>query len=465
MKICIIGTGYVGLVTGTCFAELGNEVICVDNNLSKVESLRNGIVPIYEPGLEEMIRRNYSSGRLKFSHVCNWGVKESDIIFIAVGTPSKPDGSADLSYVLEAAESIGQSIDSYKIIVNKSTSPVGTVNLIQKVVNSAIRKRGKDIEFDVVSNPEFLRESSAIDDFMKPNRIVIGAENERAVKMMKELYNHFINDGYPVLVMNPLSSEMTKYAANAMLATKISFINEISNICEKLGADVELVSKGIGTDDRIGEKFLNAGIGYGGSCFPKDVRALINISKDVGYEPRILESVESVNNRQKRKVVEIIDNIYDDTEGLVFAVWGLSFKPGTNDMRESPAINVINALLQRNAIVNVYDPKAIDEARSIFGESINYCKNQYDALNGASALILLTEWSEFKEPDFGVVKNELRDKIIIDGRNQYDRDLLESIGFKYYSVGRKQRYEKNIGNRRSRVYRQPFVPQVASAGK
>jgi UDPglucose 6-dehydrogenase len=461
----MIGTGYVGLVTGTCFAELGNEVICVDNNLSKVESLRSGIVPIYEPDLDEMIRRNYKSGRLKFSHVSNWGVKESDIIFIAVGTPSKPDGSADLRYVLEAAESIGQNIDSYKIIVNKSTSPVGTVKLIEKVIASAIRKREKHIEFDIVSNPEFLREGSAIEDFMKPNRIVIGAENARAVKMMKELYNNFIIQGYPVLVMNPLSSEMTKYAANAMLATKISFINEISNICEKLGADIELVSKGIGTDDRIGEKFLNAGVGYGGSCFPKDVRALINISKDVGYEPRILESVENVNNRQKRKVVEIIDNIYDTIDDLVFAVWGLSFKPGTNDMRESPAINVINALLQRNTIVNVYDPKAIDEARNIFKESINYCKNHYDALKGANALILLTEWNEFKDPDFRIVEKELKDKIIIDGRNQYDRDILESMGLKYYSVGRKHIYEKNIGNRRGRVYRQPFVPQIASSGK
>ncbi|HEX9060019.1 MAG TPA: UDP-glucose/GDP-mannose dehydrogenase family protein [Clostridia bacterium] len=465
MKICIIGTGYVGLVTGSCFAEIGNEVICVDNNLSKIESLRNGILPIYEPGLDEIVRRNHSNGRLKFSHVSNWAVKESDIIFIAVGTPPKPDGSADLRYVMEAAESIGQSIDSYKIIVNKSTSPIGTVNLIEKVISSTIRKRGQDIEFDVVSNPEFLREGSAVEDFMKPNRIVIGAENVRAIKMMKELYNHFIVQGYPILVMNPQSSEMTKYAANAMLATKISFINEISNICEKLGADIELVSKGIGSDERIGEKFLNAGIGYGGSCFPKDVRALINISKDLGYEPRILESVESVNNRQKRKVLEIIDNIYDSIDNLVFAVWGLSFKPGTNDMRESPSITVINALLQRDAVVNVYDPKAIDEARSIFGERVNYCENQYDALNGANALILLTEWNVFKNPDFNEIKNALKDKIIIDGRNQYNKDVLQNMGLNYYSVGRKHKYEKNIGNRRSRFYRKPLVPEVAQAGK
>lgn len=433
MKVCVIGTGYVGLVAGTCLAEMGNDVICVDNNKKKLEQLWKGIIPIYEPGLEELIKVNVSEGRLTFSDDLKTAVEKSLICFIAVGTPQGEDGSADLKYVYEVAESIGKSLNGYKVIVDKSTVPVGTADKVSEIIS-----KNTEIEFDVVSNPEFLKQGAAVDDFLKPDRVVIGSNSQKATEIMQELYSPFLRTGNPIILMDVKSAEMTKYAANSFLAVKISYANQIANICEKVGADAEMVRIGMCSDKRIGSQFLFSGIGYGGSCFPKDIKAMIKTAKDSGCSYELLESADKINKEQRKIFIEKIKSYFkNNIKNKTFAVWGLAFKPKTNDMREAPSITVINALLESGADVVAYDPKAMEAAFSIFGDKIKYAKNSYQALENADAMLLLTEWNEFRRPDFDKIKHLLKRPVIFDGRNQYDSKRLASRGFEYISVGKR----------------------------
>lgn len=433
MKITIVGTGYVGLVTGTCFAETGNQVICVDIDEQKINKLSSGQITIYEPGLEKLFERNLNDHRLSFTTDLVRGVAESEIIFLALPTPPGEDGSADLSYVLKVADQIGSLIDEYKIIVNKSTVPVGTVEKVREAVARNARS-----EFDVVSNPEFLREGVAVEDFMKPDRVIIGTHSERARKTMRELYEPFVRQGNPVLFMDEASSELTKYAANSFLAAKISFMNEIANLCERLGADVDMVRRGMGSDGRIGKRFLFAGIGYGGSCFPKDVHALVNSSTQVDYDFRILNAVMEVNRLQKTFLVPKISAYYGgDLKGKHFALWGLAFKPNTDDIREAPALYIIDALLEAGAMVTAFDPEAMDNVKRIVGDKITYAANEYACLKDADALIIATEWSLFRTPDFDRIASEMKARVIFDGRNLFNLDTMQGLGYHYESVGRR----------------------------
>lgn len=433
MKICVIGTGYVGLVAGTCLAEMGNNVICVDNNTEKLAQLEQGIIPIYEPGLEELIKTNVEQGRLTFSNNLDMAVKNSLLCFIAVGTPQGADGSADLSAVYSVAETIAKSMNDYKIIINKSTVPVGTAAEVEQIV-----KNNTSYDFDIVSNPEFLKQGAAVEDFLKPDRVIIGSDSEKATKIMQELYAPFLRTGNPVITMDVKSAEMTKYAANSFLAVKISYINEIANICEKVGADIEMVRAGMCSDRRIGSQFLFPGLGYGGSCLPKDVSAMIKTAQDYDCEHKILKSANDTNKAQRMLFVEkVLNKFSNDLKGKTFAVWGLAFKPKTNDMREAPAITIISELLERGAIIVAFDPKAIDTAKGIFGHKISYATNAYDALQGADALLLLTEWNEFRRPDFDKIKALLKTPVIIDGRNQYDKKSLKALGIEYINFGSK----------------------------
>ena len=432
MKIAVIGTGYVGLVTGTCLAETGNEVICVDIDKIKVEKMRSGLVPIYEPHLDILFERNIKAGRLNFTTSLDEGLSFGEIIFLALPTPEDEDGSADLSYVLGVADEIGKKITDYKVIVDKSTVPVGTA---EKVHHSIAKNASCD--FDVVSNPEFLREGYAVDDFLKPERIVIGSTSEKATKLMQRLYKPFVRSGNPIIIMDEKSAELTKYAANAFLATKITFMNEIANYCEKVGADVDKVRIGMGTDSRIGKRFLFPGIGYGGSCFPKDVKALQKAGRDESYDFKILDSVIEVNEKQKTILFPKIQNFFNgDLSNKKLAVWGLAFKPETDDVREAPAIYLMEKLLNNGASLSVYDPEAMPNIKKQFGETLNYCNSMYEALENADALIICTEWSIFRTPDFNKVKQLLKQSIIFDGRNLYDVEEIKKEGFIYTSIGR-----------------------------
>ncbi len=438
MKIAVIGTGYVGLVSGTCFAEVGNIVTCVDINKEKIEKLKQSIIPIYEPGLEAMVATNISNKNLFFTTDIAKAIKNVEVVFIAVGTPMGEDGSADLQYVLSVAESIGKAMENRLIIVNKSTVPVGTADKVKDVIHNTLRKRGVSIAFDIVSNPEFLKEGKAIQDFMKPDRVVIGAESAYALEKMKTLYSSFFLQHERFITMDVRSAEMTKYAANAMLATKISFMNEIANICERVGADVNKVRIGIGSDSRIGYSFIYPGCGYGGSCFPKDVLALKKLAEEVNYKAELIESVDNVNNRQKYVIAQkVIKKYGEDLIGKTFAVWGLSFKPETDDMREAPAIYIIKELVKRGAKIQAYDPKAVHEAKVCYLKDVEvtYVESKYDALKGADALLLLTEWKEFRVPDFEEIGKLLKEKVIFDGRNQYNAFDLPNKGFEYIQIG------------------------------
>ena len=438
MKIAVIGTGYVGLVSGTCFAEVGNTITCVDVNAQKIEKLKKGIIPIYEPGLEAMVLSNIANKNLFFTTDIAQAIKQVEVVFIAVGTPMGEDGSADLQYVLSVAQSIGEAMEQHLIIVNKSTVPVGTADKIKEVIASALKKRGANIAFDIVSNPEFLKEGKAIQDFMKPDRVVIGAESSYAFEKMKALYSSFFLQHERFITMDIRSAEMTKYAANAMLATKISFMNEIANICERVGADVNKVRLGIGSDTRIGYSFIYPGCGYGGSCFPKDVLALKKLAEEVNYKAELIESVDNVNNRQKLLIAEkVIKKYGKDLKGRTFAIWGLAFKPETDDMREAPAIYIIKKLIAQDAQIRAYDPKATHEAKTFYLKdyTIEYVESKYEALKGADALLLLTEWKEFRSPDFEEIGKLLKDKVIFDGRNQYNAFNLPSMGFEYIQIG------------------------------
>ena len=436
MKITIVGTGYVGLVTGTCFAEVGIDVICVDIDIKKIENLKKGISPIYEPGLDGMIARNVEKDRLHFSTDLPSCVNESDVIFIAVGTPPDEDGSADLKYVLDVARTVGKHMNQHILIVTKSTVPVGTAKKVRQAIQDELNQRSLNIEFDVASNPEFLKEGDAINDFMKPDRIVVGVESEKAQEIMSRLYKPFTLNGQPVIFMDVPSAEMTKYAANAMLATKISFINDIANLCEIIGADVNMVRKGIGSDSRIGTKFIYPGIGYGGSCFPKDVKALIKTADNVGYPMRILKAVEFVNDDQKSVLFNKFMNHFDgNVKGLTVGLWGLSFKPQTDDMREAPALIIIEKLLAHGCVVKAYDPVAMHETERRIGNRITYCKDQYEAAMDADAIFLLTEWTEFRFPNWNVLTKLIKHKVIFDGRNIYDRKELNAAGYEYFCIG------------------------------
>lgn len=432
MKICVIGTGYVGLVAGTCLSEMGNDVICVDKDLEKVEQLRKGIIPIYEPGLEELIKSCCAEGRLTFSTDLDLAVKKSQICFIAVGTPQDEDGSADLSAVFAVAKEIGKAMNGYKVIVDKSTVPVGTAEKVTEII-----KENTQFEFDVVSNPEFLKQGAAVDDFLKPDRVIIGSNSLRASDIMQELYSPFLKTGNAVITMDVKSAEMTKYAANSFLATKISFANEIANLCEKVGADAELVRIGMCMDKRIGKQFLYPGLGYGGSCFPKDVQALMKVAKDNNANYDILKATNIINKRQRLLFIDkILEKYNNDIKGKVFALWGLAFKPNTNDMREAPSITIVNKLVELGAKIVAYDPKAMDLAKKILGNKIITKDNKYDTLKGSDALIILTEWNEFRRPDFERLKQELKYPIIFDGRNIYEPDRMAKREIKYICVGR-----------------------------
>jgi len=434
MKIAVVGTGYVGLVTGTCFAETGNKVVCVDIDQSKVEKLSNGEITIYEPGLEKIFLRNIKEERLVFTTSLASVVEDVEMIFLALPTPPGADGAADLKYVLGVADELGKLIKDYKVIVNKSTVPVGTADKVR----AAIANNYKG-EFDVVSNPEFLREGVAVEDFMKPDRVVIGTTSERAKKLMSELYAPYVRQGNPIIFMDERSSELTKYAANSFLAMKISFMNEIAQLCEKMGADVDMVRRGIGSDERIGKRFLFSGIGYGGSCFPKDVQALIKSATEYTYDFKILKAVEQVNAKQKVHLVEKIKSFYQgNLQGKHFALWGLAFKPNTDDIREAPALLMIQSLLQAGAAITAYDPEAMSNAQQELGNSINYAKSQYQALEGADALLIATEWSEFRTPDFERINQLLPSKVIFDGRNLFEVAKLQQLGYQYISIGRPQ---------------------------
>jgi len=433
MKIAVVGTGYVGLVTGTCFAETGNQVICVDNNLEKVKNLKAGVIPIFEPGLEVLFNRNVEEGRLNFTTDLKEAVDASNIIFLALPTPPGEDGSADLSYILGVTKDLSSIITEYKVIVDKSTVPVGTAEKVHAIL---AEKLALDL-FDVVSNPEFLREGLAVEDFMKPDRVVVGTTSERAKKYMDQLYKPFVRQGNPVIYMDERSAEITKYAANSYLAARISFMNEIANLCEKVGANVDMVRMGMGSDSRIGKRFLFPGVGYGGSCFPKDVQALHHTSEEYDYEFKILKSVMSVNDFQKNVLFEKISNYYkDDLKGKTIAVWGLAFKPNTDDIREAPALFIIDKLLEEGAKIQAFDPEAMENVRKEYGDKISLFDNAYDTLPGADCLAIITEWSEFRNPDFDKLAKLLTSKIIFDGRNVYDIDQMEEMGFYYESIGR-----------------------------
>lgn len=433
MNITVVGTGYVGLVTGTCFAETGNQVLCIDIDKNKVNRMRNGEVPIYEPGLELIFRRNTKQGRLKFSTDLKDGVEHGEIIFLALPTPPGGDGAADLSFVMSVAEQLSIMITTYKVIVNKSTVPVGTADKVSAIL---ARNLSQDL-FDVVSNPEFLREGVAVDDFMKPDRIVVGTSSEKAKITMERLYAPFVRQGNPILIMNERSAEVTKYAANAYLATRISFMNEVANFCEKVGADVDMVRKGVGSDSRIGKRFLFAGVGYGGSCFPKDVQALVNTSDSYNYDFKILKSVLKVNRIQKSILVEKLQKYFrHDLSGKTFGIWGLAFKPNTDDIREAPALYIIEELLQLGAKVKAFDPEAMENVRKVFGDRIELVEDQYEALIGVDALVVVTEWSVFRTPSFNVMAQLMNNKAIFDGRNVFDLIEMQELGFHYESIGR-----------------------------
>ncbi len=432
MKIAVVGTGYVGLVTGTCFAETGNVVTCVDIDEKKIQKLSSGEITIFEPGLEKLFHRNIKEERLFFTTDLAEGIKDAKVIFLALPTPPGEDGSADLKYILKVAEDLGNIITDYKVIIDKSTVPVGTA----KKVRDVIGKNAK-VDFDVVSNPEFLREGVAVDDFMKPDRVVIGTSSDRAKKILLDLYAPFVRQGNPIIFMDEESAELTKYAANSFLATKITFMNEIARLCELFGADVDLVRKGIGSDERIGKRFLFPGIGYGGSCFPKDVKALVKSSSDVKYDFKILHAVEEVNKDQKKYLLQKIKRHFGSIDGKTFALWGLAFKPNTDDIREAPALEMIDELLKHGCKVQVFDPEAMKNVKNLYGDKLVYAEGQYDALEGAAALIIATEWSEFRTPDFDKIGQLLPSKVIFDGRNLFDLEKMEGCGFHYESIGRK----------------------------
>ena len=437
MKIAIVGTGYVGLVTGTCFAEIGVHVTCVDTNQDKIESLRKGVMPIYEPGLEDMVLRNVKAGRLHFTTSLEECLDDVEVVFSAVGTPPDEDGSADLSYVLAVAHTIGRAMRRYVLVVTKSTVPVGTAKKVRAVIQEELDKRGEHISFDVASNPEFLKEGTAIHDFMSPDRVVVGVESERAEKLMSKLYKPFLLNNFRVIFMDIPSAEMTKYAANSMLATRISFMNDIANLCELVGADVNMVRSGIGSDTRIGRKFLYPGIGYGGSCFPKDVKALIKTAEQKGYRMRVLQAVEEVNERQKSLLFEKLKACYNgELQGKTIALWGLAFKPETDDMREAPALVMIDRLLEAGCKVRAYDPIAMEECRRRVGDRIVYATDMYDAVLDADALLLLTEWKEFRLPSWAVIRKAMHQPLVLDGRNIYEKKEMEEQGFAYGCIGK-----------------------------
>ncbi|PLX15446.1 MAG: UDP-glucose 6-dehydrogenase [Candidatus Muiribacterium halophilum] len=447
MKVAVVGSGYVGLVAGACFADSGNDVWCVDIDEKKINDLKEGIIPIYEPGLETLVKRNHKEERLFFTTDIKEAVEKSRVIFIAVGTPPDEDGSADLRHVLSVARDIAKNMNEYKVIVDKSTVPVGTADKVKEAINEVLDKRfsqnpqskSQRPDFDVVSNPEFLKEGDAINDFLKPDRVVIGVDNDKAQETMNELYEPFVRTGHPIFFMDVKSAEMTKYAANSMLATRISFMNELALLCEKVGADIEKVRTGIGSDTRIGSSFLFAGCGYGGSCFPKDVKAIIKTAKQNGIDLEVLTSVESVNYKQKRLMFNRVMDFYNkDVNGKTFAIWGLSFKPKTDDMREAPSRVIIKNLLDNGATVRVFDPEAMDEAKRIFKDKkgITYCSSMYEACEGSDAIVLVTEWNEFRRPDFDKVKDLLKEPVVFDGRNQFKVDRMKEKGFKYFSIGR-----------------------------
>lgn len=432
MKVCVIGSGYVGLVAGACFADTGNTVTCADIDRKKIDGLKENILPIYEPGLREIVVRNQADGRLVFTTDVAQAIKDNDVIFIAVGTPPDEDGSADLKHVAAVAKTIGENMNGFKVVVDKSTVPVGTADVVTEIISSKT-----DHEFAVVSNPEFLKEGAAVNDFLKPDRIVIGTDNERAQKMMAQLYGPFQRTSNRIIFMTVRSAEMTKYAANAMLATRISFMNEVSRLCEDVGADVDDVRRGIGSDPRIGTKFLFPGVGFGGSCFPKDVRALLETGKKNGLDMDILRAVLRVNEHQKMRLVErVVERFGEDLSGLTFAVWGLAFKPQTDDMREAPAITIINALLERGAQVRATDPVAIEKAKDVFGDTITFFEGDYDTVEGADALLVVTEWPEYRNPDFDRLKNLLKAPVVFDGRNLYDPRRMAELGVEHVSIGR-----------------------------
>lgn len=433
MRICVIGTGYVGLVAGTCLADMGNDVICVDNDLEKLIKLNDGIVPIYEPGLEELIKANVTEGRLKFSSDLDNAVKQSLVCFIAVGTPQGQDGAANMQYVMDVAKGIGKSIDGYKVIVDKSTVPVGTADKVTEVI-----KKYYDGEFDVVSNPEFLKQGAAVDDFLKPDRVVIGSNSPKATAIMQEVYAPFFRTASRFVIMDVKSAEMTKYAANSFLAIKISYANEIANICEAVGADAEMVRIGMCSDKRIGSQFLFPGLGYGGSCFPKDVMALMKTAKDNNCTCRLIEAADEINKEQRVIfITKILQRFGMNLAGMTFGVWGLTFKPKTNDMRMAPSITIINALLGFGARIKVYDPKGFEQAKNVFGDRVIYANNSYDALKDADCMLLLTEWNEFRRPDFDRIKGLMKSPVIFDGRNQYDAERLKQRGFEYHCIGKR----------------------------
>lgn len=438
MNIAIVGTGYVGLVTGACFADTGVNVTCVDVDENKVEALKQGRVPIYEPGLDELVAKNYKAGRLKFTTSLEEVLNGQDVVFCAVGTPPDEDGSADLKYVLQVARTIGQHLNKYLVVVTKITVPVGTASKIRNAINEELAKRGADVEFDVASNPEFLKEGSAIKDFMSPDRVVIGVDSDRAKAILTRLYKPFMVVNFRVIFMDIPSAEMTKYAANSMLATRISFMNDIANLCELVGADVNMVRAGIGSDNRIGRKFLYAGCGYGGSCFPKDVKALVKTASDCGYPMEVLQAVESVNERQKSILFRKLQRVFGDEPlaGKTITLWGLAFKPETDDMREAPALVMIDLLKKAGCKVRAYDPIAMDECKRRVGDAVTYCDNMYDALDGTEALLLLTEWKQFRLPDWNEVKRRMKRHLVIDGRNIFDAAEMTGYGFEYHCIGR-----------------------------
>lgn len=438
MKISMVGTGYVGLVSGTCFSETGINVTCVDVDKEKIKNLQKGIVPIYEPGLEPMLKRNVEKERLSFTTRLKESLKDSSAIFIAVGTPPGEDGSADLKHVLDVAREIGQHIDHYMVVVTKSTVPIGTAKKVKAAIQEELDKRGENIDFDVASNPEFLKEGDAVEDFLRPDRIIIGTESEKAEEVLRKLYRPFLLNQHPILFMDIPSAELTKYAANSMLATKISFMNDMANLCEKVGADVNEVRRGIGSDSRIGTKFIYPGAGYGGSCFPKDVKAIIRTADDNNHSLEILKAVEDVNNRQKSVLFhKLNDHFNGDLQDKKIALWGLSFKPNTDDMREAPSITIIDKLIAKGARVFGYDPVALKEAKKVLGDKITYSENQYEAIIDADALILVTEWSEFRVPNWKEVEKVMKNKLVFDGRNIYDPEEMKKSGWTYYSIGRK----------------------------
>lgn len=443
MKITIVGSGYVGLVTGTCFAESGVTVTCVDVDQHKIDQLKKGIIPIYEPGLETLVEKNVEKKRLFFTTSLKEALVDSEIVFIAVGTPPDEDGSADLKYVLQVAGDVGKYMEDYTLVVTKSTVPIGTAQKVKKAVEAALNERKENIPYDVASNPEFLKEGNAIEDFLRPDRIIIGVESERAEKLIKRLYKPFVLNGHPIIIMDIPSAEMTKYAANSMLATKISFMNDLANLCEIVGADVNLVRKGIGSDSRIGNKFIYAGVGYGGSCFPKDVKALIKTASQLQYSLEILKAVERVNDQQKEVLFHKLNQHFDgNLKGKKIAMWGLSFKPQTDDMREAPSLVIIDHILKAGGTISAYDPVALEEAKRRLGNSVELISDQYEALIDADALMIITEWSEFRLPNFKVMAKLLKNKLIFDGRNIYELSEMQELGFTYYSIGRNNIIQK-----------------------